>query len=144
MKQIEKNSKDFFPHKIDDIKVLANQKDKNAIDTLVSFLGDPSHLVAKEAINALIELGEPVIPHVIKVLSDKNDQTRHFASLVLNSLGSRYMESVTSYIHHKDNSVTEKSVLAIKEIIRNTIKPLVEGLTQSGNHSRLRSLAILK
>ena len=143
-KQTNDKSNDINQSKLEQIKALISKRDAESIETLVDYLGDSSHLIAKEAINALIELGEPAIPYVIKVLSNNDGHTRHFATLVLSKLGARYMESVIHYIQHNNQSVREESVHTLKEIIRNTIKPLVTGLTQSGNHSRLRSLAILK
>ena len=113
------------------------------ITLLIEALGDDNETVTREAIKALKEKGDHVIPHMIEALKHTSYGVRRNASKVLVGLGNSFLDMLLDLAKTNDDDIQFWICEVISQFGTKAVKTLIEILESDNMPRRLCAISAL-
>lgn len=117
--------------------------DSESIALLVEALGDDNETVTREAVRALKDRGDKIIPHMIEALKHTSYSVRRNASKVLVALGNSFLDMLLDLAKTNDDDIQFWICEVISQFGSKAVKTLIEVLESDNMPRRLCAISAL-
>lgn len=122
---------------------LKELKSNEGITLLIEALGDDNETVTREAVRALKDQGDHVIPHMIEALKHTSYSVRRNASKVLVGLGNSFLDMLLDLAKTNDDDIQFWICEVISQFGTKAVKTLIEVLESDNMPRRLCAISAL-